>query len=286
MHPLIITLLSYIFGFITTTDGGSLYYEVRGEGEPLLLLHGHTLDHRMWQPQVDEFAKQYRVITLDFRGYGYSSPLSEHQRISHADDVISVMDALHIDKAHVVGLSMGGFVAGDLLGMYPDRLLSCTMCSGALRSGHPSVKEPVAEMEIVLQDSAIAAVLDYGIERWRTEWIEKLVKGGGSKAENICMPLSAMINDWNAWHLTHREPHLYYGHEAMDSLKVRRPEVPTMYLSGETEHKKPMGMLKYLPNSCQVELPDCGHMSNMEQPALFNNAILDFLTKAKSVRPK
>lgn len=286
MSPLIISLLSFIFGFIPTPDGGTIYYESRGEGEPLLLLHGHTLDHRMWQPQVEDFAEHYRVITLDFRGYGYSSPLSESQRVSHADDVITVMDALHIDRAHVVGLSMGGFVAGDLLGMYPDRLLSCTMCSGALRSGHPSVKEPVTDKEIALQDSAISAVLDYGIERWRTEWIDKLIKGGGSKAENIRLPLSAMINDWNAWHLTHREPHLYYGHEAMDSLKVRRPDVPTMYLSGETEHKKPMGMLKYLPNSCQVELPDCGHMSNMEQPALFNNAILDFLKKAKSTRSK
>lgn len=264
-------------GFIPVAQNGQIYYQMEGEGEPLFLLHGHSLDLRMWDQQMADFAQHFRVIRIDFRGYGRSSKMSEDLHTTHLDDLLAVMDSLRIPKAHIVGLSMGGFVSGDMLGMHPERMLSCVMSSGAIRQRHPSVNEPVTDEERMMADSTARANEAYGIEPLRKEWIEKLIVGGGSRQEEIREPLTRIINDWDAWQLNHCEPHLYYGHEAMDSLMARCPEVPTLYLSGEMEHKSRNGMLKYLPNGQQLELQDCGHMSNMEQPEAWNQAVLSFL---------
>ena len=264
-------------GYIPVAQEGRIYYRIEGRGEPLILLHGHSLDMRMWEPQMQALTSQYRVIRIDFRGYGQSSGMREDLHTTHLDDLLTVMDSLHIERAHIVGLSMGGFVAGDMVGMHPERMLSCVMSSGAVRQSHPSVNDPMTEAERHKADSTAWAHVNYGLERLRQEWIDGLVEHGGSRRESIREALQQIIGDWDGWQLDHVEPHLYYGHEAMDSLRARRPEVPTLYLSGETEHKKRSGMLDYLPNGQQVELPDCGHMSNMEQPELWNEAVLEFL---------
>jgi len=267
-------------GYVALIENGYMYYEAYGEGEPLIFVHGHTLDRRMWKAQIMAFAKRYRVYTPDMRGYGRSSRLHENQHTTHVDDLITFMDSLHISKAHVIGLSMGGFITADMVAMYPERLLTCVMASGSLRSVKgPS--EPIDSVELAESDAAIQKVLDTGIDRWRKDWIEKLIKGGGTKAETIRADLTQMVYDWDAFHLVHHEPRLYYAREASSRLKARRPDVPALFLSGEYEHKKPSSMMKSLPCSEFQVLPDCGHMNNMEQPELFNQAILDFLRKSK-----
>ena len=268
-------------GYVPVAENGRIYYEIQGKGEPLLLLHGHTLDRRMWRKQVDVLSQRYKVITIDFRGYGLSSKQKEFMNTTHLDDLLTVMDTLGIEKAHVIGLSMGGFVAGDMLGMHPERMLSCVMCSGAIRSKHKGPHDKWDDKEIEECRATIEKTKAQGIENWRKEWIEQLITKGGSRQEDIRKDITEMIMDWDCFQLTNIEPRLYYGHEAMEALMQKRPDVPTMYLSGETEHKKHMGMLNYLSNSKQIELPDCGHMSNMEQPELFNKAILDFLNELK-----
>ena len=129
---------NYQSGFVSVSGGGQLYYEARGKGESMLLLHGHSLDRRMWDAQWKPLSKHYRVVRLDFRGYGRSSEQREDLQMTHVDDVLVLMDSLHIQKAHVEGLSMGAFVAGDMLAMYPDRMLTCVMASGGIRNskGH------------------------------------------------------------------------------------------------------------------------------------------------------
>ena len=123
-------------GYIPSSGGASLYYEMKGSGpETLIFLHGHSLDTRMWNAQFDVFAKEYRVVRFDFRGYGKSSQQREDFQFTHLDDVITLMDSLRIEKAHIVGLSMGSFVAGDMLALAPQRMLSCVMASGGI---HPS----------------------------------------------------------------------------------------------------------------------------------------------------
>ena len=138
------------------------------------------------------------------------------------------------------------------------------------------VKELQEKSEV---DAKIRAVLEMGIDKWRRDWIDKLILGGGSKAESIREELTAIINDWDAWQLVNHEPRLYYAKDALPVLQSRMPEVPTLFLSGEREHKKPASLMKYIPNSEFEVILDCGHMSNMEQPDKFNKAVIAFIER-------
>lgn len=264
--------------YIPISEGGRMYYEEYGKGTPVILLHGHTLDRRMWRTQIEALAPYYRVITPDFRGYGKSSKLNENLSSLHADDVLTLMDSLHIDKAHIIGLSMGGFVAADILAMHPERMLTCVMASGSLRN-RKGPSQPDTPEEWAADETKIKAVKAKGIENARREWIDQLITGGGSTAEGIRSELTAIINDWDAWSLTHHEPHLWYANDALPHLKETCPEVPTLFLSGETEHKRRGGMMKYLPKSDFIVIPDCGHMTNMEKSEEFNKIIIEFLIR-------
>ena len=268
-------------GYVPVEGGGRIYYEERGEGEPLLLLHGHSLDTRMWDQQFKPFSRHYRTIRMDFRGYGRSSEQREDLQMTHMDDVLTLMDSLRIERAHVVGLSMGAFVAGDMLAMAPQRLLSCVLASGSIRKGSPGPSEPMDSAERARRDAEIAALKQKGVDVMKQEWIEALIKSGGSKRETMRRPLTKMIADWTAWQPLHKEVRLFYGKEAWSELKRKRPRVPVLMLTGTAEHKgsRPQELL-YLPLGRKEELPDCGHMMNMEQPDLFNRAVLEFLRSA------
>ena len=105
---------SFAQSTIPIADGGVMYYEETGSGEPVLLLHGHTLDRRMWDGQVEYLKESFRLIVPDMRGYGKTTDPREGYQFTHMDDILTLMDSLHIEKAHVVGLSMGAYVAGDM----------------------------------------------------------------------------------------------------------------------------------------------------------------------------
>ena len=262
-------------GYISVSDGAQIYYEAVGEGTPVILLHGYTLDLRMWDPQVKPLLEAgYRVIRPEMRGYGHSSKQQPGQQFTHLDDMMTVMDSLHIAKAHVVGLSMGSFVASEMVAMHSDRLLTATLASGNIRN-MPGPSTPFDSLVLARKDSVIAQNLAQGIDKWKEEWIEKLVSGGGSNREAIRESVTQQVNDWDGWQLINREMRNYYGYEAWDTLKARQPEIPVLILSGEKEGKGKNPMLQYLPNSRQVIIPDCGHMSNMEKPDEFTRLILE-----------
>ena len=273
-------------GFVATTGGGRIYYEERGKGEPLLLLHGHSLDRRMWDQQWKPLSRQYRTIRMDFRGYGRSSEQREDLQMTHADDVLTLMDSLRLTKAHVVGLSMGAFVAGDLLAMHPERLLSCTMASGGIRNSRgPS--EPMDSAESARRDKEIEALKEKGIDKMKEEWINTLMASGGSQRERMRQPLTQMIADWTAWQPLHKEVRLFYGREAWQQLTSQENTTPTLLLRGANEMKGKSGQpreLQYLKKGRYVVIPDCGHMLNMERPDDFNRTLLDFLTDTAEPR--
>ena len=266
-------------GLVSTTGNGRIYYEERGKGEPILLLHGHSLDCRMWDEQFKAFAKHHRTIRLDFRGYGRSSEQREDLPMTHADDVITLMDSLSIRKAHVVGLSMGAFVAGDLLAMYPERLLTCTMASGGIRSSE-GPHTPVSPAERTERLRKISEVYQQGVDNMKRQWTEQLMASGGTQRERMRKPLTRMVQAWTAWQATHVEVRLYYGKEAWQRLQEQENDVPTLCIRGENELKGKKGEpreLRYLKNGRYVVIPDCGHMLNMERPKEFNRTVLDFI---------
>src|SRR5262249_10340620 len=114
---------------ISAADGGKLYVEAIGSGTPVVFVHEYARDYRSWEPQMRHFCRQPRCVSYSHRGYPPSAVPSDPARYSQAiarDDVIAVMDALGIDKAHVVGHSMGGYTALHVGIRYPCRCLSVT----------------------------------------------------------------------------------------------------------------------------------------------------------------
>jgi pimeloyl-ACP methyl ester carboxylesterase len=111
-------------------NGTSLYYEVTGNGTPIVFLHGFTCDHRNWDPQVRYFSKKYKVITYDARGHGQSS-MPDTIPYSYADDLAALMDYLKIEKAVIVGHSMGGTPAFFYAFNHPERVLALVLAEGA-----------------------------------------------------------------------------------------------------------------------------------------------------------
>ncbi len=112
---------------LTTDDNVKLYYEDSGSGMPIVFVHEFAGDYRSWESQVRYFARCYRCITYNARGYPPSDVPADGERYSQdraRDDIRAVLDALKIDKAHIVGLSMGGFAALHFGFTYPQRARS------------------------------------------------------------------------------------------------------------------------------------------------------------------
>src|SRR3977135_2206205 len=112
---------------LTTDDGVKLYYHEAGPGSPIVFVHEFAGDARSWEGQLRHFGRRYRCITYNARGYPHSDRPAEVERYSQArarDDIRAVLDALEIDKAHIVGLSMGGFATTHFGFTYPERARS------------------------------------------------------------------------------------------------------------------------------------------------------------------
>ena len=132
---------------LTTDDGVKLYYEETGKGIPIVFIHEFAGDYRSWEPQVRYFARYYRCITVNARGYPPSDVPKDGEKYSQdraRDDIRAVLDALKIDKAHIVGLSMGGFATLHFGFTYPDRARSLVI-SGCGYGAEPDKRAQFAE---------------------------------------------------------------------------------------------------------------------------------------------
>src|SRR5207253_4071582 len=131
---------------LKTDDGIKLYYEETGSGIPIVFVHEFAGDCRSYEPQVRTFARRYRCIVYNARGYPPSDVPTDGERYSQdraRDDIRAVLDALKIDKAHIVGLSMGGFAALHFGFTYPQRARSLVV-AGCGYGAAPTQRQPVA----------------------------------------------------------------------------------------------------------------------------------------------
>lgn len=266
-------------GYIIASGGARLYYEVAGKGSPVILVHGHSLDMRMWDEQFSCFAQEHRVVRYDCRGYGRSSKQSETFHFLHVEDLLTVMDSLKIDKAHIVGLSMGGFITADMLVYAPERMLSAVMANGHFRKS-PGPSEPYNAAEEAKRDSAVAQVRAEGIDLYKQRWYNSLITTGGAEVERIKKPLWTMISDWDGWQATHKEVRLLLGRDGIKMLEEKKPSVPTLVMTGIEKPRpgvKAPSFMKHLPRSRWQLFEETGHMMNMERPVEFNTAVLEFL---------
>lgn len=267
-------------GYIRTPDRARLYYEELGKGEPLVFIHGHSFDRTEWDPQFFELSKKYRVIRYDIRGYGWSSMPAEEQKALHADDLAALLDGLKIKKAHLVGLSLGGFIVSDFIALYQSRILTATVASADFFN----VKGPSqawTREEWDKQSHKIKAWQLKGADSMKREWFNALTIRKGQVIENLRTPVWTMVYKWDAWQPQHHEPKFLLGNELAAKLAALKITVPVLILTGDADAGHKNKLLTAISGAKQVFIRNAGHVSNLENPEGFNEALLNFLSLHK-----
>ena len=260
-------------------NGTRLYYEASGSGDPLVLIHGNTLNSRMWDDQFEVFARHYRVVRYDARGFGKSA-LPTGESYSHADDLMSLLEHLGIPRAYVLGLSMGGRIATDFALAYPDATGALIPVDGGA-GGQPAPAGAPTPVDSVYRAVYVTAK-EKGMQAARELYMRDhpCLRRYGPERPDLVPRLAGMLAAYSGWHWVNDDPA-----RAPDPPAVQRLEeigAPTLIIVGELDVPGLLAladtMERRIPNARKVVLPGVGHMSNMEAPARFNETVLDFLS--------
>lgn len=258
---------------IAEVNGTRLVYEVAGEGVPVVLIHGFTLDGRMWDDQLPAFAARHRIVRYDLRGFGASSPFVPGEPYTHADDLRALMDTLSIERAAIIGLSMGGWVAVEFALMYPESVSALVLVDAALR-GYPWSPSGAATIDGIYRlgregklDEAIAG------------WLADPLFACSHRSPAASARLAEIVMAYPCGHLLQDDPHLPLDPPARERLG--EIAAPTLVVVGEEDipdmHAIADLLATDVPASHKVVLPRAGHMANMDAPEAFNRVVLDFL---------
>jgi len=270
---------------IQAGDGAELHAEATGAGTPLLFIHEFAGDHRSWEPQVRYFSGAYLCITYAARGYPPSGVPADPAAYSQARavaDAVAVLDGLGVERAHVVGLSMGGFAALHLLLRHPGRVLSAVV-AGAGYGAQPDRQQAFrAECEAIAAafeaEGSARVAPRYAAGPARVQFQNKNPRGWAEFAAALAehsAPGSALTMRG----VQARRPSLY----ALRG-ELSRIAAPVLIMAGDEDEGclEPALMLKRtIPTSGLVVLPQTGHTANLEEPGAFNAAVDRFLAAAE-----
>jgi pimeloyl-ACP methyl ester carboxylesterase len=266
---------------IATDDGVTLHVEETGEGEPLLFIHEFAGDHRSWEPQVRFFSASFRCVTYAARGYPPSDVPTDPAAYSQTRavaDAVAVLDGLSIARAHVVGLSMGGFTALHLAMAHADRVSSAVV-AGVGYGAEPD-RADAFRAESMLTGAAFAAegaakvAERYALGPARVQFQNKNPRGWAEFAAALAAH-SSLGSALTMRGVQAARPSLY---ALTDELA--RVRTPVLVLVGDEDEGclEPAMMLKRtIPAAGLVVLPNTGHTANLEEPDVFNHVVDRFL---------
>jgi pimeloyl-ACP methyl ester carboxylesterase len=274
--------------FATASDGVRLFYEEAGKGTPIIFVHEFGGSHWSWEPQLNFFARRHRCITFAARGYPPSDipkDVESYSQARAADDVVDVLTAASIDKAHVVGLSMGGFAALHVGLRHPGRVLS-VVAAGAgygAEKAHEDyfkgISEQVAKNFLERGAANFAPVYAEGASR--VQFQEKDPRGWKLFADRLGQHDSlGAANTMRGVQM--RRPSLY-DLEA----EFRAMQAPLLVMVGdEDDHCIQPGLFlkRTVPRSGIALLPKTGHTLNLEEPELFNHLLGEFIAQVEAGR--
>ena len=265
-----------------TDDGVRLYYEETGAGAPLIFVHEYAGDHRSWEPQMRHFGRRYRAIAYAARGYPPSDAPEEVSKYSQgraADDIASVLDHLNIDRAHVVGLSMGGFATLHFGFRYPGRARSLVVAGcgyGAEKGERDKFKAEVQATAKFIDENdmeTFAAKYAYGPTRVQLE--NKDPRGFAEFRRRLAGHSKVGARNTQLG-VQGERPSLY---DLVDEM--RKLTVPTLVITGDEDWPclQPALLMKQnIPSAALAVMPNCGHAINIEDPDEFNRQVGSFLS--------
>lgn len=259
---------------IDLPDHTTLACECHGNGAPLLFIHGYPLSRRLWERQWLALSDFAQVIAPDLRGHGDSQPgQAPHTMEQFAQDCFDLLDVLGIaSPVHICGLSMGGYVAMAMLRLQPERIASLILTATRAAADTPEAKAS--------RDASIKLVQEQGVEPIIAGMLPRLLSPHSladrpdlvSLARQImsAVPASTVIKDLQGLKERRDSTRLLAGSSA-----------PVLIIHGADDQIVPLAeaqtLQQTIPNAQLTVLPKAGHLPNLEQPALFNQAICRFL---------
>lgn len=271
---------------ITTKDGVKLYVEEAGQGTPILFIHEFGGNYDAWEPQMRRFSRRHRCITYAARGYRPSDVPTEIEKYSQriaVEDALAVLDALGIEKAHIVGLSMGGFATAHFGLIAPERALSLTI-AGTGYGAEKEFEEYFRGVSLSVADNfetkgAKAFSRIYAEGASRVQFQNKDPRGWAEFAQRLSThdDLGAALTMRG---VQARRPSLY-DLEA----EFAKMEVPTLVMAGdEDDHciQTSVYLKKTIPACGLAIFPKTGHTLNLEEPEMFNALLAEFLAQVEA----
>ena len=266
--------------YATTPDRVKLYYEETGQGTPVLFVHEFASDHRGWEPQMREFGK--RCITYSARGYPPSDVPDDESTYSYLHvmrDAIAVLDHLRIERAHFIGLSMGGYTSLQVALNHPGRVRSLVLAgtgSGSERWYTADFHKHSRSLGDTFERDGAARVAEtYGMGPSRIPFLLKDPRGFAECTARLAMH-DARGSAFTSRGFQGERPSIYDFEDA-----IRKLAVPALIVVGDEDDRciEPALFLKdAISASGLVVLPKTGHVVHLEEPDLFNQAVSDFLS--------
>ena len=272
--------------WIVTSDGVRLHVEDTADGIPIIFAHEFGGDQRSWEPQIRHFSRRYRCVTFNARGYPPSDVPEQVEHYSQAravDDIKDVMDQLDITRAHIVGLSMGGFAALHFGLTYPERAMSLVV-GGAGYGAEKEFEDYFRRVSNEVADQFEAQGCEefshtYGMAAARIPFLVKDPRGW-SEFRRILADRSARGAANTMRGVQAQRPSLYDLEE-----QLKRLDVPVLIMIGdEDDHCMLPGIYlkRTIPASGLHVLPKTGHTINLEEPEEFNWALVEFFAMVES----
>ena len=272
----------------TADDGVRLYYEATGSGTPVIFVHEYAGDYRSWEAQMRHFGQRYHAITTNARGYPPSDvpeAVSAYSQHRAADDIGAVLDHLGLAKAHIVGLSMGGFATLHFGFRHPAKAISLVV-AGCGYGAEPDQRERFQAEAGTIADFIQANGMQvfaakYALGPTRVQFENKDPRGF-DEFRSMLAEHSALGARNTQLGVQRERPSLYELIEPMRALTV-----PTLVLTGDEDWPclAPGILLKQtIPTAALSVMPNCGHAINLEDPDQFNRIVGDFLAQVDAGR--
>lgn len=261
-------------------NGVSLYYEVTGEGFPLVLSHEFADTYKSWEPQVRFFSRRYQVITYNHRGFPPSEVPEEASAYSQdilVEDLCQLLHHLGVKQAYVGGCSMGGNIALNFGIAHPEMTKALIIvATGAGTTGRETFVPKLEGLAQQIETEGWKVVAErYAHEPNRVQLLRKDPKGWREFVDDL-----AVHSDKGSVHLIREVIIKRPPISALES-KLKQLKVPALVMIGDEDDMcidPALIMKQHLPGAGLLVFSQAGHMINLEEPGIFNQAMLDFLT--------
>lgn len=255
---------------IAEVNGTKLYYETAGKGPAVMLVHGGLVDNRLWNDQMKEFGKHHRVVRYDLRGFGRSA--AAPQPFSHIEDLLAVMDFLKIERATIVGLSLGGIIAADFALEHPERVERLVLVGPGLRGD----KQPPDKDAIKAYGAATKGNVEEFVNVTMKSALYAAVREGTPAYAHL---RQMMLENFKAVS-TFAPGFLKYPAQPTIE-RLGQIKTPTLIIIGG-EDAQPLKnvadtLVAGIPGARKVVIPGASHHPPVERPNEFNKAVLRFL---------